>query len=165
MTWQIKTIASKSSLSEAVFKLGDKVVCLIFKDEATGDLSRADILVHEVEAFKFPGLLLGRWNRVINTLDEEKVNDHDRVESAEGFFISLYHNAHHSDEEETNVLKYLLALMLERKRLLRPIGPSIEKGMQHYFHVKRKQEFEVPIVDISSDLMFKIQDTLDDLIL
>ena len=67
--------------------------------------------------------------------------------------------------EETNALKSLLALMLERKRVLRARGKRQREGTQSYFHVKTKKVLDVPVVDISSDLMTRIQETVGDIIL
>ena len=63
------------------------------------------------------------------------------------------------------MLKHLLSLMLERKRVLRAVGERQNKGEQRYLHVKTKRELTVPIVDISTELMLKIEDTIGDIIL
>jgi hypothetical protein len=54
--------------------------------------------------------------------------------------------------------------MLERKRVLRAVGKRHKAGTQSYIHVKTKQMVDVPIVEISADLMLRIQDTLGDII-
>ena len=165
MEWQIKTIARKSSLSGESFKPGDEVVCLIFKDAAAGELGRADLFAAEVDPFELPGDLLGRWSRIIKDPDEAKVSAGEVMASAEDFFLSLYQSEPEAAQAETDALKHLLALMLERKRVLRPIGPRATEGLQRYLHVKQKKELEVPVVEISPDLVLKIQDTLGDIIL
>ena len=79
--------------------------------------------------------------------------------------MSLYENDKPAAQEESDALKHLLALMLERKRVLRALGKRQTGGLQLYRHVKTKQELEVPVVEISTNLMLKIQDTLGDIIL
>ena len=128
-------------------------------------MGRADVLPAEADAFKLPGQILGRWTRVVKNPDDEGANVRETVASAEDFFLSLYENDKVGAEAETNALKHLLALMLERKRVVRALGKRQTKGTQLYRHVKTKQELEVPVVDISTDLMLKIQDTLGDIIL
>jgi hypothetical protein len=49
--------------------------------------------------------------------------------------------------------------------VVRALGKRQTVGTQLYRHVKTKQEIEVPIVEISTDLMLRIQDTLGDIIL
>ncbi len=165
MEWHFKSIARKSSLSQLPFTPGNRVTCLIFKDVEAGEMGRADVLPDEVDTYKLPGEILGRWVRVVKDPDDESTNVRETVASAEDFFLSLYANDQADCLAETDALKHLLALMLERKRVVRALGKRQTTGTQLYRHVKTKQEIEVPIVEISTDLMLKIQDTLGDIIL
>jgi len=165
MEWHFKSIARKSSLSQAPFNPGERVVCLIFKDVEAGEMGRADVLPDEVDTYELPGEPLGRWTRVVKDPGDESVNVRETVASAEDFFLSLYDNDQAGAQAETDALKHLLALMLERKRVVRALGKRQVEGTQLYRHVKTKQELEVPVVEISTDLMLKIQDTLGDIIL
>jgi hypothetical protein len=165
MEWHFKSIARKSSHTQLPFVPGDRVVCLIYKDLDAGEMGRADVLPSEVDAFELPGEILGRWVRVVKDADEDGTTVRETVASAEDFFLSLYANDKVGARDETDALKHLLALMLERKRVVRALGKRQTAGMQLYRHVKTKQEIEVPIVEISTDLMLKIQDTLGDIIL
>ncbi|WPJ94719.1 hypothetical protein SH580_14890 [Coraliomargarita algicola] len=165
MEWQFKTIARKSTLSGEAFNPGDRVVCLIYKDDQAGELGRADLLPDEIDHFDLPGEVLGRWTRVVKEPDEDGVNARETMASAEDFFFSLYENDQPDAQEESDALKHLLSLMLERKRVLRALGDRQTSGEQRYLHVKSKRQLQVPIVDISKELMLKIEDTLGDLIL
>ena len=165
MEWQIKTIAGKSTLSGEAFHPGDRVVCLIFKGEEAGELGRADLRPDEVEAFELPGEVLGRWARVVKDPDDESASASETMASAEDFFFSLFENESPDAKEESDMLKHLLSLMLERKRVLRAIGERKSIGEQSYLHVKTKQALQVPILDISTELMLKIEDTIGDIIL
>ena len=164
MEWQIKTIARKSTLSGEVFSPGDRVVCLIFMGGA-GELGRADLRPDEVEAFELPGEVLGRWARVVKDPDDESNTASETMASAEDFFFSLFENESPDTKEESDMLKHLLSLMLERKRVLRAFGDRKSTGEQSYRHVKTKQMIQVPIMDISTKLMHKIEDTIGDIIL
>lgn len=165
MEWQIKTIARKSTLSGEAFVPGDRVICLIYKDDAAGELGRADLRPDEIDHFELPGEVLGRWSRVVKDPDDESVSAKETMASAEDFFFSLYENEQPDAQEESDMLKHLLSLMLERKRVLRPVGDRQTQGAQTYLHVKTKRELIVPIVDLSTELMLKIEDTIGDIIL
>ena len=165
MEWHFKSIARKSSLSQAPFNPGERVVCLIFKDVEAGEMGRADVLPDEIEAFELPGEILGRWTRVVKDPNAEGANIRETVASAEDFFLSLYDNDKAGAQAEADALKHLLGLMLERKRVVRALGKRQIAGTQLYRHVKTKQDFEVPVVEISTNLMLKIQDTLGDILL
>lgn len=167
MEWQIKTLARKSTLSGEAFNPGDRVVSLIYRDEEAGELGRADLRPEEIESFQLPGGVLGRWTREVKDPDDAHAHAHARetMASAEDFFFSLYENEDPEAREEADMLKHLLSLMLERKRVLRPVGDRQSAGQQTYLHVKTKRELKVPIVDISTELMLRIQDTIGDIIL
>lgn len=165
MEWHIKTIARKSSLSGEAFEPGDRVVCLIYMDGRLGELGRADLKPEEIKGFVIPGEVLGRWSRVVKDPDDEAANARETTASAEDFFFSLFENADPEAREESDILKHLLSLMLERKRVLRAVIPRQTEGEQTYLHVKSKREVVVPIVDISTELMLKIEDTIGDIFL
>lgn len=165
MEWQIKTIARKSSLSGTPFKPGDRIVCLIFKQTDEGELGRADLMESELADFTIPGEVLGRWLREVKDPEDESQNARETMASAEDFFFSLFENEQSEASAESDMLKHLLALMLERKRVLRAQPPRRSEGEQAYLHVKTKQVLQVPVVEISTELMFKIQDTIGDIIL
>ncbi|TVP78083.1 MAG: hypothetical protein EA353_09015 [Puniceicoccaceae bacterium] len=165
MEWHIKTIARKSTLSGLAFSPGDRVVCLVYKDSSAGELGRADLLRDEADDFELPGELLGRWTRVVKDPDDEALSARETMASAEDFFFSLYESDSPDARETADMLKHLLSLMLERKRVLRPVGARQAAGSQTYLHVKSKQAIEVPIVQISAELMFKIEDIIGDIML
>lgn len=165
MEWQIKTIARKSSLSGEPFVPGDRVVCLIYMDDEAGELARADLKPEEIETFEIPGEVLGRWSRIVKDPADDSANARQMMESAEDFFFSLFENEEPEAREESDMLKHLLSLTLERKRVLRVASARQTEGEQKYIHVKSKREVVVPIVDISTELMLKIEDTIGDIFL
>jgi hypothetical protein len=165
MDWQIKTLSRKSSLTGEAFQPGDRAVSLVFKEESSGELGRADLHESELESFELRGQLLGRWTRVIRDPEDDADHARETMASAEDFFFSLYEETADKDAGDvSDTLKYILALMLERKRVLKVVGPRQFEGSQLYRHVKNKQEVSVPLVDISRGLMLKIEDTLGELI-
>lgn len=165
MDWQIKTLSRKSTFSGETFEPGDPAISLVYVDEGAGELGRADLHVRELEGLKLPGQVLGRWNWVMKHPEDSAIRASETVASAEDFFFSLFENEAGTEQEQSDALKHLLALMLERKRILRAVGPRQASGSQTYLHFKTKQQLQVPITEISRELMFKIEDTLGDIIL
>ena len=168
MDWHIKTIARKSCLTDKFFVPGDKVVSLIYVEDKAEKLGRGDLLSTEVNEFIVNGDLLGRWTCVIKDTGSQTEDSSQRVASAEELFLSLFDGSADVEKKvrsESNALKHLLALMLERKRVLRAIGPRAKQGDQLYYYSKNKQEYHVPVVDISADLMLRIQDVIGDIVL
>jgi hypothetical protein len=102
---------------------------------------------------------------VVKDPDEEGAQARETMASAEDFFFSLFEGAPSEAQEESDMLKHLVALMLERKRVIRALGTRKTSGEQIYLHVKTKREFSVPVAEISTDLMLKIEDTIGDILL
>lgn len=63
-----------------------------------------------------------------------------------------------------DTLKHLLALMLERKRILKPVGRRRLEGVQPYLHAKTKREYEVPVLPLDEGVVQRIEQSLEDLI-
>ena len=168
MDWNFKSIARKSCLTDKSFVPGDKIVSLIYAGDKADELGRGDLLSTEINDFKIDGDLLGRWTCVIEETAPQAEDSTQRFASAEELFLSLFDGSADVEKKvrsESNALKHLLALMLERKRVLRAIGPRVKCGDQLYYYPKNKQEYYVPVVDISTNLMQRIQDVIGDILI
>ena len=169
MDWQIKTMAGKSCASDTEFKPGDTVFSLIFKDMTEGVLARADILSDELEAFELAGPRLGQWKRSIKEDGTGDLAPQEQMVAAEDLFLSLFEDQKDGEagveELECLALQHLLALLLERKRVLRSMGARAKEGTQRSRHPKLDREFEVPVVEVSSELMERIMETMGDVFL
>ncbi|MFR6034093.1 MAG: hypothetical protein ACLUKN_13550 [Bacilli bacterium] len=66
--------------------------------------------------------------------------------------------------DESDVVKQMLGLLLERKRILRPVGRP-RNGVQKYIHAATKREFDVPQKNLDEDLILKIQNQLGAIII
>ncbi len=162
--WQIKPLSKKSVLGSDI-KAGDTVVCAVFID-AAGNLDRADFAAGEFDESKIAGKIIGRWERVVgeNPDADERMARKMALASSEDFFISLFDENSAIETEETDVVKQMLALLLERKRILRPLGrPS--GGVQKYLHVSSKRVFDVPQSAPDENLILKIQSQLGSIII
>lgn len=169
MDWQIKTMAGKSSLTSTDFTPGDAVLSLIYVDTEDGNLARVDLLENEVASFELPGTALGRWKRTIKEDGSSEMNPHEQILAAEDFFLSLFEAAKEGESEpETEALiavKHLLALLLERKRVLRVVGTRAREGLQLYRHAKLERTFEIQVIDVYPELMQRIMATMGDVFL
>ncbi len=158
--WQLQPLARKSSASEVPFEPGDRVVCFLIKS-SEGAFVRADVRADESEAYAPEGQVLGRWTREVNdSEDEEKASARQSLQSSEELFLSLFDESLPEDaRHERDSLKQVLALMLERKRVLRSLGRPVE-GIQQYLHVRSKKEYAVPLVELSAAELVAVHDQL-----
>lgn len=159
MDWQFNPPARKSSLSDEPFAEGDIVVCILHLDEQA-QLQRADLREAEAETFESAGGILGRWRREVKAPNEEaKEARRQLMATTEELFLSLFEESSPEGEEDRAVLKQLLALMLERKRVIKRVGPS-SQGVQRYRHPKQEREYDVPMDDLNPEKLVRIQEQL-----
>lgn len=165
LDWQIKPLSKKSALSDREIRAGDTVVCAVYVNEL-GQLDRMDCHKDEFDDSKLRGRILGKWERVVSEHPEadERAARRMSLESSEDFFVSLFDADTQIETEEADVVKQMLALLLERKRILRAVGRPAG-GFQKYVQPSTKREFLVPQKNLDEDLVFKIQNQLGNIII
>ncbi len=162
MEWQVKPISRRCAVSDQSLKVGDRVVCIIYKPEGL-PIERADILEENLERFQLPGLELGRWVREVKDRNEEEREARQQLlATREEFFLSLFADPADPSGEKA-VLKQLLALLLERKRVLRALDKPASK-VQRYLHVRTREEFLVPTDEFLPEQLAQIQPALEVLV-
>lgn len=164
--WQVKPLSRKSSVSGEVFEAGATVVCHIFFEGASpGELIRKDILKEEIGNFEVPNNLVAKWSRKVGEKDGEEQKQ--LINNAEELFFSLYNGSDTEIEEsivkKQDMLKQLLGLMLERKRILKRVKTK-DKGIILYVHSGTKKEYEVIERILELEEILKIQEQLQSLI-
>ena len=165
MDWQIKSLAKVSGISGREIKPGYTVVCTVFIDDM-GNLDRLDAHVDEFDDSKIRGKIIGRWEREVaaNPDADERAARRLALASSEDFFLSMFDDSSPVKADEADAVKQILALMLERKRILKPVGrPS--RGIQKYIHTSSKREFDVPQKEMDAELVLKIQTQLGSIII
>ncbi len=157
IVWSFRQIAKKCSLCGDPFKDGENVVCVVSRGGADGELERVDL--HETCAKKFltKSVVIGTWSRAYCENPDKLRDARNKIASQEEFFISLF-DAERTDEGE--LLKQLLALILERKKIIRAFGKPAN-DFQRFVHTKTKKEFLIPIRDFTPDEISRIANNLE----
>jgi len=118
------------------------------------------VLRDHATSFKPDGILLGRWTREVKERgEEEQAHRAQLLASREEFFLSLYEDE--SDPSgDKGVLKHILAMLLERKRIIRQVGVA-DKGLMTYIHSSSKQTYLVPVLDLQPAHILQVGASLD----
>lgn len=163
--WSIKDFGKHSSYSGDAFVDGSEVVCLVLKSEESSELIRCDILKSESDLWKAntKATLLGKWERIFSEKAPEGLSREERKESAESFFLSLF-DQHGAVVEERELLCYLFAISLERKRVLKSSPMKKGADFQEFTHIKTKRIFEIPIVIPEERTVHKIESIIGELL-
>ena len=150
--------ATQCAVTGTAFQEGDRVVCFLGHD-AAGAVVRWDVLATAEPQFAAPERTICRWVHVFKPRAKEESSERTLKLGAESLFTTLCDPAVELSEENTPLVQFL-ALMLERKKLLRPKGLTADRARRLYEHAKTKQLYEVPVGDLTPEFFVKVQQQL-----
>lgn len=173
MDWSIRSFAQKSDVSGLSFQPGDQVVSVLMRVPDQTEIARFDFLEKESAEFVREGVLLGRWSTTIRSDHETNEDKRERrarkLESLEEFFVSLANQEEEGEgdldvRQDRDLLRYLVALTLERKKILRLKDKESTALKLRYQHTQREEFYEVPVVRPSAERLQRIQEALSELL-
>jgi hypothetical protein len=149
----IRAVSECSAISEKAFVPGDRVWSYLYRT-ANGALERADVLEQEREELNFEGGVLCKWSQLIKARETSEAEIRKAaLQSTDDVFLSLYDDVEEGTDDSPEAretrdrLKFFLALQLERKRVLKPLGRG------RYRHMPTKREFDVPQLELTPELV------------
>jgi len=162
MEMQLQPLAATCFVSGKPFVADARVASFLVR-ATTLEIVRYDVLESEAAGFAPEGFVACRW---VHAFKSRRAGDHpDRAMglTAEHLFAALADPATEPTPDNIRLIQFL-ALMLERKRLLRPRGQS-EDGLRNvYEQAKTKQLFEVPVGELTPEFFVAVQQQLSALI-
>ena len=131
MDLSIRRVAKTSSLSGVAFEERETVVCFLYRG-TDGELERADLREEEVASWHATGPILCRWRHRLRPVasDDAEARRQSLASAEELFFALVGEETTEAEgalpggdraERDRAILLNLLALMLERKRVLKAI--------------------------------------------
>lgn len=144
------------------FAAGDRVVSRLVRD-AAGAYLRHDVAEADNAGFTPSGLPVCSWTQLFKPRDTNVDPARLLRLNAENLFLTLADPATGNAPENARLIQFL-ALVLERKKILRPKGRAADGLRQLFEHTKTKQLFEVPAGDLSPDFFLSLQDQLGALV-
>jgi hypothetical protein len=121
------------------------------------------VLEKHIATFAPEGFVACRWVQEFKTRRGNDNPDRALKLNAENLFLTLADPLNELTTESTRLLQFL-ALMLERKKLLRPKGRSADGDKNIYEHAKTKQLFEVPAGELTNEFFVAVQEQLSVLV-
>ncbi len=162
MELNLHPLATKCCVSGREFAEGDRVVCYLVR-EADGLTGRRDLLESEDANLPKPIEVYCRWVLSYKPRRGEENADRALKMTAETLFVTLADPTNPSSETNTPMLQFL-ALMLERKKILKPRGVTPDGARNVYEHARSHQMYEIPVGDLNAAFFVKIQGQLDVLV-
>jgi hypothetical protein len=158
MELNLHPIATKCCVSGRDFAEHDRVVCYLVREE-NGLTGRRDLLESEDANLVKPAQVYCRWVVAFKPRHLEENADRNLKLTAENLFLTLADPANPPSEANTPMLQFL-ALMLERKRLLKLRGKTEDGDRQIFEHMPSHQLYEVPVGDLDQAFFMRIQEQL-----
>ena len=158
MELNLHPIATKCFVSGRDFAENDRIACYLAR-EASGEVIRRDLLELEDGRFMPPAFIYCRW---VVAFKQRKAGGNPALTlklTADNLFLTLADPANEPNATNTPLLQFL-ALMLERKKLIKSRGISEDGQRQIYEHMATHQLYEVPLGDLNVDFFQKIQEHL-----
>lgn len=162
MELNLHPLSTKCCVSGREFAEGDRVVCY-FVREADGLSGRRDLLESEDANLQKPAEVFCRWVISYKPRRGEENADRALKLTAENLFVTLADPLNPPDETNTPLLQFL-ALMLERKRILKSRGVTPDGARNIFEHARSHQRYEIPVGDLNAEFFVKIQGQLDILV-
>lgn len=157
MEMHLQPLATACFISGQPFAEGDRVASFLVRG-ATLEIVRYDLLETQGAQFAPEGFVACRWVQAFKPQSHENAARTLKL-NAENLFFTLSDPVNELNVESTRLLQFL-ALMLERKKLLRPKGRSTDGTKNVYEHAKTKQLFEVPVGELTPEFFVAVQEQL-----
>jgi hypothetical protein len=159
MELTLHPLAKNCRASGRAFAEGDRVVCHLVR-EAGGEIGRHDVLASEDAAYPKPAFIFCTWTVAYKAKRAEENPGRALKLTAESLFMTLADPLAEPNDANTPMLQFL-ALLLERKKILRPRGTTVDGARQIFEHAKTHQMFEIPVGTLDEAFFVKIQGQLD----
>ncbi len=166
------TATSAANVADAANAANVASAANVADANVASEVARYDLLETEVAGFVPAGRVICRWVQVFRPRKQADNPERELKLTAESLFLSLADPSNANpdgdvigmtEEEAANNTRMtqVLALMLERKRVLRPKGTSADGQRTIYEHAKSKQIYEIPrVTDLSPEFFLSIQEQL-----
>jgi hypothetical protein len=145
-------------VSGHAFREGDRVASLLARTDS-GDVVRYDALEANAGSLSPEGFVACRWVQAFRPSPREENADRALKLTAESLFLTLADPATEATPETGRLVRFL-ALLLERKRLLRPRGLTADGARELYEHARTKQLYEIPAIDLDPEFFAAVREQL-----
>jgi hypothetical protein len=162
MELNLQPLAKSCCISGKPFGEGDRIVSELVRGK-TLEIRRYDALAGHADRLSPEGVVACRWVHAFKPRVAGENPDRALKLTAETLFLELADPAAEPTPENTRLVQFL-ALMLERKKLLRPRGLTADGARNRFEHMKSKQFYEVPADELTPKFFLAVQEQLSVLV-
>lgn len=162
MELNLPLLAGACAVSGRAFSEGDRVVSFLVRDPSL-EIRRYDVAAEAAEGFAPPGEVACRWVQAYKARSGRDRSGRELKLTTENLFVTLADPATEPTPENARLVQFL-ALMLERKRVLRPRGRSEDGTKSRWEHARTKQTYEIVAVELTPEYFLAVQQQLSVLV-
>lgn len=163
MEMHLQPLATTCFVSGEPFVDGARVASHLVRMGAAMEIFRHDVLESHLERYAPGGVVACKWVHVFKPRRAGENADRALKLTAENLFVALADPTTEPTPENTRLVQFL-ALMLERKKLLKPRGRSADGLRNRYEHARTKAMFEVPAGELTPEFFVAVQQQLSVLV-
>ncbi len=164
MDLHLPSMATTCFVSGNTFEEDERVVSRLLRRDEDGEVVRIDVQATQEAALELPkGRVACRWIQLFKPRVAEENPDKELKLTAENLFLTLADPANELSADDARLVQFL-ALMLERKRLIRPQGRSDDGTKDVYVHRGSKTRCEVPRGELTPEFFIAVQSQLSILV-
>ena len=163
MEMHLQPLATTCFVSGEPYVDGARVASYLVRQGAALEIARYDVLEAHVGTFAPAGSVACKWVHVFKPRRAGEIADRTLKLTAENLFVTLADPTTEPTPENTRLVQFL-ALLLERKRILRPRGLSADGQRNRYEHAKSKAIFEIQAGDLTPEFFVAVQEQLSVLV-
>jgi len=163
MEMHLQPLATTCFVSGETFVDGARVASHLVRSGATLEIVRYDVLEAHAATFAPEGFVACKWVHAYKARRAGENPDRTLKLTAENLFVALADPTTEPTPENTRLVQFL-ALMLERKKILRPKGLTPDGARNRYEHAKSKAIFEVPAGELTAEFFIAVQEQLSVLV-
>lgn len=145
------------------FEEGERIISFLVRNAASEEVMRYDVLEAARAQFAPSGVVACSWAHPYKPRKAGENPDRELKLTAENLFVTLADPANELAPENERLVQFL-ALMLERKKLLRPKGRAADGKRNLFEHAKTKLIYAVPAGELNPEFFLSIQEQLSALV-
>lgn len=163
MELNLQPLATSCFVTGKAFAEGDRVLSFLVRNATSDEVMRYDVLESARAEFTVPGFVACSWGHVFKPRKANENPERELKLTAENLFVTLADPTVELAPENERLVQFL-ALMLERKKLLRPKGRAADGVRNLFEHAKTKAIYAVPAGELNPEFFMAIQEQLSVLV-
>ncbi|GAB5562128.1 MAG: hypothetical protein SynsKO_37750 [Synoicihabitans sp.] len=159
MDLHLPGMATACFVTGEAFAEDERIVSRLVRRHEDGEIIRIDIQLGAEDQLEVPGRVACRWVQAFKPKVAEENPEKEMKLTAENLFLTLAAPDNELSADDARLVQFL-ALMLERKRLVRPQGKNEDGTKDVYVHRGSKTRCEVPVGELTPAFFIAVQEQL-----